>query len=200
MTYVLFPNSSQSLGQTQAGIKNNFSLIQTTIDQNHIDLNLAGKGKHTVIQMPVLGSIPVNPVPPGGLVAGDATLYSKTTNATSNFFFSPDASGNEYQLTRGITASFANFGAATKGWTFLPGGLLLQYGLQNAIHSVPIVFPIPFTNPPFNIQITASIPGQTRSTVYADTSSITNTQFSAWTLDSSGNSTSTGISWIAIGI
>lgn len=159
MTYTSLPNTGQSLGQTRAAIKNNFDLIKTTVDQNHVDFDLSGAGKHNVIQMPVTGSIPVNPIPPGGLVAGDANVYSKTANAASQIFFSPDASGNEYQLTRAIAANFATFGIANNGWTFLPGGLIMKYGTFLLVPSSFTTFTPPgpaFTNIPTSIVLTVN--------------------------------------------
>jgi len=215
MTYGSLPNSGQSLGQTRATIKNNFDLIKSTIDQNHRDFNASGAGKHYVIQMPVTATIPVNPVPPGGLVAGDANIYSKTSSVASQIFFSPDASGNEYQLTRAITANFASFstnapyGVAPAntiiigGWTFLPGGMLYQYGLftGTSASSTPtngtIPFPIVFTNPPYvvQLQVRRNDASGARASI-SRTSPPTAIDFT-YNLESG---TCDGVYWVAIGI
>lgn len=165
MTFTLLPNSGQSLGQTRNSVKTNFTVLQTAIDQNHYDMNVANAGKHLVLQMPAAGL----PVPTGGLVVGDANIYSKSSSAASQIFFSPDNSSNEYQLTRAITASFSSFGVnsaygappagftQTGGWTFLPGGLLMQYGFYGkagSLNSGTVQFPVTWTTGAYTIQTT----------------------------------------------
>jgi hypothetical protein len=214
MTFTLVPNSGQSLGQTRDAIRTNFSVLQTTIDQNHVDLNLANKGKHYVIQMPVTASIPVAPLPPGGLVANEANIYAKTSSAASQIFFSPDASGNEYQITRAITASFALFAAnaaygappagtlISGGWTFLPGGLLFQYGkftglgASNTPANGTIPFPVAFTGVPFLIEMTVVKDGGNGIANVSRSTPPTNTGFT-YALDGSNYA---GVYWTAIGI
>jgi hypothetical protein len=215
MTYSSLPNSGQSLGQTRAAIKNNFDLIKTTLDQNHVDLDLANKGKHYVIQMPVTASIPVAPLPPGGLVAGESNLYSKTSSAASQIFFSPDASGNEYQLTRAITASFPSFstnaayGVAPPntvlrgGWTFLPGGMLFQYGVfrgtgtSNTPSSGTIPFPVQFTTACFSIQLQVRRNDAAGARAAISRTSPPTTSDFTYDLESG---TCDGVYWTAIGV
>lgn len=212
MTYTSLPNSGQSLGQTRAAIKKNFDLIKTTLDQNHVDLDLANQGKHYVVQMPVTATIPVAPLPPGGLVAGEANLYSKNSSAASQIFFSPDASGNEYQMTRAISASFTSFGQNLNnyggigadysgGWTFLPGGMIYQYGsVVNAYSHIgaTLTFPVAFTNAPYSISLILQRADSASAKVIVKRSPApTNTGFN-YDIDVSG--TLTTLYWVAIGV
>jgi hypothetical protein len=126
---------------------------------------------------------------PTGLLSGMGTLYTKLATSTSpstesDVFYSPDASGNEYQLTRAITASFSKFatnttvGNTTGGWTFLPGGLLLQYGSFDPNTSTTVVFPVAFTNIPYIVGMTQSIDNNsTFRQAAVSTSSLSTTGF-----------------------
>lgn len=204
MPYTSLPNSGQSLGQTRDAIRNNFDLIKTTVDQNHVDFDAAGPGKHYCIQMPVQGAIPANPLPPLGLVAGDANVYSKTASAASQIFFSPDASGNEYQMTRAITASFAKFATNTAyianhtgGWTFLPGGMIMQYGIRSSPGASGVItLPVAFTNAPYSITLTLLRNSGSQS-VTVDSGTIPTTTTINYLVSSAG---SVGIYWTAIGV
>lgn len=205
MTYSSLPNSGQSLGQTRDGIRTNFNLIRSTVDQNHVDFDLANAGKHTCVQIPVLAAIPANPIPPGGLVAGEATIYAKTSGGESQLFATPDASGNEYQMSAFRTGDYASFGNYTNyappvanqngGWTFLPGGLILQYGeMKSTGATTPVVFPIAFSSPPYAVTATRAQSSSANSAYGIPTTSATGFNFAS-------TSSAIGIifQWTAIG-
>ena len=200
MVFVSLPNSGQSLGQTRAAIKNNFDLIKTTVDQNHLDFDVAGAGKHYAIQIPITGA-----TPPGGFVVGDANLYARNSDTQSQVIFKPDASVNEYQLTRANDTYFATFATNTGylanhtgGWTFLPGGMLLQYGAR----AVPgnngvITFPRPFTNAAYSVQLSISVSDNNERTVGVNRNLLpTNTTIN-YVCSSGGNDF---VYWYAIGV
>ena len=160
MAYTLVPVTGQSLGQTRDAIRTNFVELQDTIDLNHFDMDATNAGRHVYVELPVFSGVPTT----ADLIAGEATLYSNTAGQ-SQLFFTPDVGGKGYQLTRGIDANYASFAtnnaltgatAGVGGWTFLPGGLLLQYGLVTGAvkPSGTVTFPISFTNPPFSITLT----------------------------------------------
>jgi len=156
------PLASDLLSVSQGNIKDNFFTANAIMDVNHYPFNdtTANKGKHKFVAMPVLGAIPT-------VVAGDGAVYTKT-NATSQLFFTADGSGNEYQLTTTSDADFSKFGTSIAygsppapdiqegGWTFLPGGLLLQYGKYTVVsgNNRVVQFPIAFTSV-FCVQVTA---------------------------------------------
>lgn len=196
------PVTGDSLGGTRDRIRTNFQLIQSLITANHEDFGSGfGQGKHKFLQMPEQGSAPATAVNEGG-------LYTKvgTNPAETNLFFRAEDSGGgggfEYQLTKVIAVSTALFGNNTVayvannngGWTFLPGGLVMQYGRRTTPGSSGTVsFPIPFPsgNAPFSI-----VMGNERNSARAcgfDT--ISSTGFTYY-LDTSG---STAVNWIAIG-
>ena len=183
------PTTNQSLGQTQQVIQDNFTLLNTTVSVNHVAMNSSGAGKHRFIQMPRQAAIPA------GLVANDGTIYTKVANSASQIFYSPDNSGNEYQLTRTISASFATF-STDPGWCFLPGGMLMQWGTNTSASGATISFPTAFTSAPYSIQCTIFQNTTNRHFVYARSS--TNANFVTTQLESGGSAETSTFSWIAI--
>ena len=155
MTYTLRPYASgDNLAISRNPIRTNFSIIKDSFNRNHVDLG--GNGKHSFIEMGE-GSLPA---PTPGLAASTGTLYVKDANGRSQLFYTDEDSGNEYQMTRTNVGQFASFatdaGASSSGWTFLPGGMLLQYGIVTSVGSstVSVSFPKTFTNVPFSITAT----------------------------------------------
>lgn len=196
MTYTLLPNSGQSLGQTRADIRTNFSLIQTAQDTNHVALGLASQGKHKFLQMPEQGSAPAT-------AANEAGFYSKvgTLPAESNLFFRGESSGFEYQLTKADSAHTGTLGTFTNyapvvanqygGWTFLPGNMILMYGRMGGTStSTAIVFPFDFPTTLFSV--TYSIKVKTPNRLSTETTA-------GFTVSSDASLSSTFIYWQAIG-
>ena len=211
MSYSLnVPQSGQTLGNTQGPILTNFAVLNTSNNVNHEAFNSANQGKHKFLQMPEqAGSIGqvVPPLPPT-TAANEGGLYTKvgTNPAETNLVFRAESDGFEYQMTHVIAASTATFSTNTAyvanhtgGWTFLPGGLIMQYGRRSSVSgssSGAITFPIPFPsgNAPFSI--TATLERTSGRPVSIDSAVvITSTGFS-YRLDSTG---SVAIQWIAIG-
>jgi len=149
MTYSITPNAGDSLGFTRPLINTNFSLIQTAFAVNHIGFGLSGAGKHKFVVMPVQGSAPTTG-------ASELALYSKQGSAgpgTSALYMIRDGNaGTEVQLS---TSSVGNAVAATSGYTWLPGGLFMQWGqVINPGNSGSVVFLTPFDVTPYSIQLT----------------------------------------------
>ena len=148
------PNSGESLGSTRARINANFVEIDTYTKINHVGFNEGDAGKHIYLQLPE-GTVSGKGVP--ATAANEGGLYTEvgTNPAEANLFFRGESNGKEYQLTRSDQTNNATFGNYTEysvgppslngGWTFLPGGLILQYGLvPNGQTSATVTFPIAF--------------------------------------------------------
>ncbi len=139
MTYTVLPNSGQSLGVTRIPINTNFSLIQSVFALNHVGFNSgANSGKHKFVQMPAQATSP-------GTAAAETAIYSRTalvgsSNETNMYWQFPGtaAAGADVVMTRFITPSLA-----TNGITFLPGGLIMQWGTVNAPGGLGTVFFMP---------------------------------------------------------
>lgn len=191
MTYSSSPNSGQSLGQTRDQIRTNSDLLKSSLAINHVDLGLADVGKHKFVVMPVQGAAPTT-------AASEAATYTKTVSARSQLFFIRDnTAGTECALTAGDTSN-ARF-AQSPGWSFLPGGLIVQWGTKtNPSTSGSVTFATSNINFPtacFQVMLTLqhNSSGNESATVQPTPST---TGFSYRTTSSSAN---TVLYWIAIG-
>ena len=190
------PQSGQTLGFTRPLINQNFQTINTAFAINHVAFNISGAGKHKFVEMPNQSAIP------SPLASGEGTIYCKSSGI-AQLFFTSGISGNEYQLTRAISASFTTFGTNTGyaanhtgGWTFLPGGMLLQYGLRiSAGTSGVITFPTAFTNAPYSINVSLYSNAAGRTVVIDTGTAPTTTGFNF--INSVAGQ---GVYWTAIGV
>ena len=200
MPYTILPNSGQSLGQTRQAIHDNFQLIQSTFDANHIDFDATGPGKHKFLQMPVQALDPTT-------LANEGGFYVKTLGGAAQLVFRGENNGSVYQITSaasGVDPKIASFGGIGDGWTFLPGNLIMNYGNlsinSTAVRSVTFARPFKAATFPVTIQFSAvkvgsASPGSTY-VLFIDNSTITNTGFNL--INQSGHSY--GFYWSAIGI
>lgn len=201
------PSADQPLMQT------NTNNINAIIARDHIGFKLQNSGLHNQVTTIIQSGVPST------AQIGSVVTYAKTAGQ-SQLFANSDNGGtpNQYQLTRFIDASFTEFATNTNypqapavadqfgGWTFLPGGMLLQYGIGNiAANPTPTTFkfPVPFNvaiiNNPFSItisKISADV-GSTGQEVRIITGSISNTQFQ---VRQSSGSSANKIYWMAIGV
>lgn len=168
----------------------------------------ADNGKHQQVTMPEKGSGPTTAVNEGAVYTKVGTNPSET-----NLFFRAEDSGGsggfEYQLTHvdsTKTASFAtNAGTNTSGWTFLPGGLLLQYGLSSFIAAkgtaTTISFPKPFVTGVYSLTIGSTTnegnsPGENNQFIKDGSVGLISFQI----VNSSSANTRFKVYWMAIGI
>lgn len=191
------PQSTDFLSQSQQDIQNNFQQADTSFDINHYAFSnvTANNGKHSYIEMVNEAILPV------GLTDEEGTLYTKKVSGESQMFYSPDDTGREYQMTNVIESEFATFGTNTNyapnlfgGWTYLPGGLILQYGLSTTILPIlPITFPITFPNNIFSLNTTNS--ASSPVTMSLSVGTITTSSFTVIP----ASSVLGGLYWTAIG-
>lgn len=195
------PVTGDSLGGTRDRIRTNFQLIDTVMAVNHVAFSDSGSGKHKFLQMPEQASAPTTAANEGG-------FYAKvgTNPAETNLFFRGEGDGYEYQLTRVISASTSRFANNTAylanhtgGWTFLPGGLLFQYGSRSSPGtSGTITFPVAFTTGYYSITIGISRNNSSSTqNIYIDNSVAPSLTSFAYDSTSSGNDP---IYWQAIGV
>jgi len=208
MPYTQVPKSGQTLGQTRDQIRNNIQALNASLENNHIALdNGADTGKHKYVQMPIRS--PQNN-------AGEGTLYTSTVGGETQLNYITDGQGLNYQLTRTINGSYTRFSTNTAyvsippnpntvsgGWTFLPGGMLLQYGLVNIENSpgtTKVTYPVAFPSgtDPYTIQVTAVV---TSSTSGDQTASVRSTSGNgvSFQIGSTSSGNVTQFYWMAIG-
>lgn len=143
------PDGPNNPSNDQPDMKENTNSINqwTAVDHYQFSDNTAGKHKQSRY---------VTSTMPAGLVNGEGTLYTKSSTG-SQLFYSPDNTGREYQMTRTIEASWATFGvntgAGSSGWSFLPGGLILQWGVASGGSPANITFPVTYTTGVFSITL-----------------------------------------------
>lgn len=157
MTYTSdIPQSGETLGGTRARINTNFQNIATVMAINHVAFNETDQGKHAYLQMPESGTDFNNNTTPPSTNADEGAFYAKAANSVTTLFYRSESNGQEYQLTSVDDANIATFGSSSQGWTFLPGGLVLQYGIVTAPGtSGQVTFDRTFSAAPYSIVITS---------------------------------------------
>jgi hypothetical protein len=141
----LIPTGSVKLSFDYRNLQNNMQQLDTSMAINHFAFSdaTANNGKHKFVEMVNNGAIPAT-------AAGEATMYSITNTGVTDLYMTPDNSGNQYRLTNVNAAKIADFGKSKIGWTFLPGGMILNYGFISTPSSSPnsgtITFKRPYTD------------------------------------------------------
>lgn len=150
------PQPNDYIRNSQNDILNNFISIKAAFDTNHVTFDLVDAGKHKFISFPVQGA------DPGG-VLGEMQLYTKVSALSLvPELFIQDHIGN--------VVEFTSSQSAITGWTRLPSGILLKWGIGNANGSATINFPVSAFIPAFtaiyNIQLTNADAGAADSDSY----------------------------------
>ena len=114
------PTGSVPLSIDYVNLQNNFGQLDTSFNVNHFLFSdqTANNGKHSIVEF-------VNQTTPVGLPTGEFTLYSQQVGSPliSQLFFQQDNVGTQYQLTGPYPPI-----SAISGQSFLPGGILVQWG------------------------------------------------------------------------
>jgi hypothetical protein len=169
------PTASQTLASSQSLIQTNFSVIDTAFTVNHVPYNDGSgfQGKHAFVQFYNLSTVPTP-------AAGDITMYNATSSLTTgNELFIVKTNGT---TTTPMTASHQ----ATTGWTYLPSGVLMKWGVTTAINTgepFAYAFPTAATIPVFSNIFTVILTTSDANTPFSgavavQTSSIATTGFS----------------------
>jgi len=190
------PQPNDFIDESQAQLLANFQNLDNTFGVNHYTFSTASppSGKHKFVEMPVLGAKPTS-------AAGEGTIYTKA-GVQSQLFFNSDNSANEWQLTRALDTNFATFAKAT-GWTFLPGAMILQWGIATSsgttLPNTTVTFNPSFTNVVYSVNCTILTTSDNR--FFVEIYDRGANQFRAVTRDSGGSKVS-GVSfcWMAIGV
>ena len=195
------PQPSEDPSTSQGEILSNFQVLGADFQVNHVPLGaITNAGKHNFVELVNQAGVP-------SATTSEGTIYSKAVTrngiTTSETFYTPDNTGDEYQLTQIITAQKATF-STNPGFTFLPGGLILMWGtiapssnVTNAVNFAGLGLPN-FTSI-YQASFTTmrngnSSPGST-FVIFIDNSSLGNTGFNII-----NRSTHTyGFYWTALG-
>ena len=155
------PTGIVPLNQDYKNLQGNFSKADTSFGTDHVafSINTNRNGYHKVIHLvpfSTTGSNPPNnyPVTPPATINTIGQLFGAGTNDGINTDIALmylSGNGNLIQMTRNFVPTSAQNGA-----TFLPGGLILQWGLTATVGGTyTVTFPQPFTAAPYSIVATA---------------------------------------------
>lgn len=133
------PQPSDIPAVSQGQILQNFQSIDDGTNGfalNHVSLTNATvgqRGKHNMMQMPEQTIVPITAV-------NEGALYTKDDGTRTSLYWRQENNGTEIKIT-GLDPL-----SATPGYTFLPGGLLIQWGTVTAFNSGgTVTWPIAFT-------------------------------------------------------
>ena len=206
MPFVSVPNAGQSLGATRDQIRNNILDIKNSLAINHVDLdNAPDTGKHIMTNFVQVSAAAQKPT----TSATEVALYNDVATTGQIYICPPNTTqGDKKKLLTAGDISLATFGTNTNyptivagqdgGWTFLPGGLLLQYGkFTTATVSGVVFFPIKFSSAPYSITTTGVFgAGGTNPTTYEIQGSLITDEKFGW---AKFGATDLGFFWQAIG-
>lgn len=190
-----YPLDGSSLGQTKSTIRDNLDGTFLTLAVDHINNN--GQpgpnpaGYHNVIHVVSQGA---DPSP----VASYGQLYSKVTNPGSPLIsdtslFWETATGLIQQLTTNLTPTAVSI---TNGYTFLPGGIIIQWGAKSAPgQSGSVTFNVTFPNNCFSVMLTQRRDGSSSTQGMYLNGAPTASAFSY----NGSTSSDTALYWLAIG-
>lgn len=156
------PQSGETLGGTRSKINANFQQIGVALAVNHAGFGASGEGKHNLIQMPTITSTATTPT----TNATENALY--TDGSPVNMYWRPASDGTAVQMT---TTTAVTNGAT--GCTFLPGGLVMQFGsftfTGSGNQAVSFVNATGFGTAPYSVILTLDKDDSTTRSAYAHT-------------------------------
>ncbi len=192
------PAPNDDLDVSVTDIQQNFLVSNTVMDIDHFTFNnlTAQKGYHKkstyVSNIYTLAAPPVT-------IAGQVAMYAANTVPGNVLASARDGVGTGTQLTNTLGPV-----VATNGYSWLPGGVYIQWGIvgPSSASSIPVLFVtsnIDFPSACFNVNVVpiraATSPGSDFSTCVV-TGSVTNTGF---TIGNIGGHSVAGWYWTAIG-
>lgn len=141
------PQATDIIAQSQPQLLSNFGSIMSIIDVNHGDFATAVAGQHKYVQMPVQAS-------PPALLAGEVGLYNFPVSGINQMFVRKSD-------TTSVPMTQASL--ARPGYTYLPSGIILQWGQVSANTNPfgPITFPIAFPNAVLTVNCSMVTPSST---------------------------------------
>lgn len=120
------PLSGQTLNDTRNPIRNNFNTIDTAFSVDHVPYAAAGQGQHNKVTFPTQLATPIF----GGLIGLWAENYPTTGQVELWNSINQQGGVNQYPWTASVLSNTA-INAATNGWSFLPSGILIKWGVSN---------------------------------------------------------------------
>lgn len=182
------PDGPHNPSTDQGPMKVNTNSIDSLLAINHNSFGVTDGGKHLYIQMPD----DLNPGIPTG--AQEILLYNGL-DGTHNLYFVPPSTlvpAGGIQMTRNEAPVLLG-----TGFSWLPGGIIVQWGTATKVTDGSVAFSPIFTAVPYSVQITVFEANNNRHFVSVKTTSTSG--FTVSSRDASGNDESNTFFWIAIG-
>ncbi len=181
------PQPGDLISVSQDNLLQNFEAINDSYDVNHVLFNQTGDGKHKFVEMPAQTSDPAG-------ATTEVTLFSRTKTLPStgvvDLWYKRNNEGTAFQLTG------PNPTNATKGLTFLPGGLLLQWNTESTVaDNQAYTFLTAFSSAPYSIILTPTRDATAVRSMYVKEGTVATGGFSIRTSSSAFNN----LFWMAIG-
>jgi hypothetical protein len=196
MTYTVgIPLDGQSLGNSKPQVRANFSVLFNYVAINHIALNALGAGKHFFVEMPNQSPLPTTIAAESGLTSA---AYGPTPFA--NWLYLQESGGSDPLRNMGAAVQMTGIvpSAQVNGWTFLPGGLLMQWGnvTTAGLGNMIVMLNQPFQNTGafFNVQLTLNQQTSTATNLAAF-----NRMANQFTISQNGSNSALSVFWLAIG-
>lgn len=124
---------SDSFATSQPSLQLNFQSLFNVFLLNHISINDAtNAGNHSIVQL----LEQLNPIQTD---VGEIAIYTKDApDQTDQIFIRYQGNGQEYQFTNYQIYSINPTPSQTTYFTFLPGRLLVYFGVYNSALNVPL--------------------------------------------------------------
>lgn len=141
------PAANDELSVSQGDILTNFASIQSIIEVNHNTFADTDAGKHKWITFPTQAAIP----PAGSAFsATEIGLFNAVSNGQQELFVNKTSSvgpvTSNVPFTRSTFSTNPTPLALSNGYTYLPSGLILQWGQYSQAAGSTVAFSIPFPN------------------------------------------------------
>lgn len=164
---VPLPGPNSTLQNTQNPIRQNFLDINTGFSVDHESFNTTNAGFHNKVTMQKL-PVPQTPIPAGA--ANTAVIYYADFGGINEVFLNTEA-GTPIPITAAVNAS--------SGYSYLPSGIILQWGLTAALPSnntITTNFTLTFPNNIFQVQVSLlyAVNGATPPSIYVRTLNVGN--------------------------
>lgn len=153
------PQPNDIISVSQGEFLQNFMGLNSAWESNHVAFNASGEGKHKFLQMPEQSSAPTTS-------SNEAALYTKETSSISTLYFRKENNGTEIQMTNTIDPAnpINPVPNDSDGITFLPGGLIVQFGRRSAASNNGVItFGTAFPTDCYSVTVTQN----TNSTLQA---------------------------------
>ena len=157
MALITVPIAGQTLNSSRPDIESNFKAINDDFKVDHVEYNLAGKGKHKTVtltsQTYVLPSVaPLTAATECSVFSRPSLIMPSLVTpevATTQLFFQPASSA-----ATAAPVEFSYAKKAAQGFTILPSGIWIAWGAGTAGDSKDITFFKSFPTTCVSVQMT----------------------------------------------